>query len=150
MTQEVTGTLKSNDNLVSRRMIFPLPPETAGADSEMEIYARFMRHLILVPNSKMEIKILSAIQFTADMLDISDALIAKTLVDLGLRAPRESFPSDYLEYADKTMLRSGWEVGGPSTATAELKAHWDSIGEDRFAAYRREPVIIETPMFVET
>ena len=92
---------------------------------------------------------LSAIQFTADMLDIGDALVSKTLVDLGLRAPRSAFPSDYLEFVDNSLLRSGWEVGGPTQATALLKKHWDNIGEDKFAAYRREPVSIEPPMFVE-
>jgi hypothetical protein len=145
----MTTTFKSNDNLVNTKTILPLPPEDMKARSEMEIYARFMRHLRLVPNSRQEIKILSAIQFTADMLDISDALISKTLVDLGLRAPRESFPVEYLDFIDKTLLRSGWQVGGPTAGSAELKAHWDEIGEDKFAAYRREPVTIEQPMFVD-
>jgi hypothetical protein len=169
----MTTTLKSNDNLLEGRqthkcedafqginIILPLPPEDMKATykapypqtegrAEMEIYARFMRHLRLVPNSKEEIKVLSAIQFTADMLDISDALIAKTLVDLGLRAPRSSFPAEYLDFIDKTLLRSGWQVGGPTASSAELKAHWDEIGEDKFAAYRGEPVMVERPMFVD-
>ena len=146
----MTNILKSNDNLGSHKIELPLPPENKDAASEMEIYARFMRHLRMVPNSKAEIKVLSAIQFTADMLDISDALISKTLVDLGLRAPRASFPSEYLEFLDKSLLRGGWEIGGPTESAAELKLHWDRIGEDKFAAYRREPVTIDRPMFVET
>ena len=154
----MTTTLKSNDNLLEGRhagkhegamVILPLAPD-AEARSEMEIYARFMRHLRMVPNSRLEIKILSAIQFTADMLDIGDALVSKTLVDLGLRGPRSSFPSDYLDFVDKSLLRTGWEVGGPTVSAVELKAHWDEIGEDKFAAYRGEPVTIERPMFVET
>jgi len=145
-------TYKSNDNRTDTHTQLPLPPESKEAHSEMEIYARFMRHLRMVPNSQMDIKILSAIQFTADMIDIGDALVAKTLVDLGLRAPRKAFPSDYLEFIDNSLLRTGWTVGGPSSSAAALKLHWDQIGEDKFAAFRRDvPIAIENEtIFIET
>jgi hypothetical protein len=117
-------------------IILPLPPTSALEASDMELYARFMRHLRNVPNSRMEIKILSAIQFTADILDHSDAHISKTLVDLGLRAPRVSFPADFLKFADQSLMRGGWEVGGPSASLQDLKSYWDSIGEGKFAAFR--------------
>lgn len=146
----MTSILKSNDNFMSENIILPMPPTEKQARSEMEVYARFMRHLRLVPNSRLEIKVLSAIQFTADMLDISDALVAKMLVDMGLRCSRRALPSEYLDFLDKALLRQGWEVGGASAASTELKAHWDRIGEDKFAAYRGEQVIAEPPMFVET
>ena len=144
----MVNTLKSNDN-TDKKVLLPLPPKDS-APSDMEIYARFMRHLRNVPNSRMEIKILSAIQFTADMLDIGDALVAKTLVDCGLRAPRQSFPTDYLEFIDNCLLRSGWEVGGPSASAVELKLHWDKIGEDKFAAVRRDVKIASQTRYVET
>lgn len=115
----------------------PVAPEI-GQDQEMEIYAFFMRHLRLVPNSRIEIKVLSAIQFTADVLDCSDAHVSRVLVDLGLRAPRMAFPADFLSYADAALMRSGWEVGGPSASLLALKTYWDTIGEDRFAAFRNE------------
>lgn len=143
-------TYKSNDNRNESTTLLPLAPEDKNAHTEMEIYARFMRHLRMVPNSRMEIKVLSAIQFTADMLDISDALIAKTLVDLGLRAPRKAFPSDYLEFVDKSLLRTGWEVGGPTKSASELKLHWDKIGEDKFAAHRHAVPVVSETLFVET
>ena len=136
-------SFKSNDNRVSSKTILPLPPESKEARSEMEIYARFMRHLRMVPNEKTEIKILSSIQFTADILDISDELVAKNLVDMGLRAPRSAFPAEYLAFIDKTLLRSGWQICGLIASSAALKAHWDKIGEDRFAAYRGRAVVSE-------
>ena len=105
--------LKSNDN--QSHIVLPLAPQQSiNATNEMEIYVRFMRHLRLVPNSRMEIKVLSAIQFTADMLDITDALVAKTLVDLGLLASRKAFPTAYLEFVDKSFLRKQWDLGAPS------------------------------------
>jgi hypothetical protein len=142
--------LKSNDNRVESNVVLPLPPLSAQADAEREIYARFMRHLRNVPNSCLQIKVLSAIQFTADMLDIGDSLVAKTLVDCGLRAPRKAFPSDYLQFIDRALMRSGWEVGGPSASAAELKNHWDKIGEDKFAAVRGDMPIPSETVFVET
>jgi hypothetical protein len=113
----------------------PLPP-AMEAHGEMEIYARFMRHLRMLPQSCTEIKVLSAIQFTADMLDLNDAIVSKTLVDLGLRAPRRAFPAEYLRHVDESLMRSGWEVGAPTKASQDIRAHWDAIGEDKFAPFR--------------
>lgn len=119
--------------LTDRDVILPLPSEAHGQDV-LDILNRFMRHLRHVPSSRRDIQILSAIQFTADMLDYSDAHVSKILVDLGLRAPRMAFPADFLRYCDMALMRSGWEVGGPSPSLTALKAYWDEIGEDKFAA----------------
>lgn len=86
----------------------------------------------------MEIKILSAMQFTADMMGYSDAHIAKILVDCGLRAARIAFPADFLDHADQSLQRTGWEVGAPDAALNALKGYWDDIGEDKFAGFKRE------------
>ena len=43
-------------------------------------------------------------------------------------------------------MRTGWDVGGPSNALIDLKNHWDDIGEDRFAAFRKSYVLQE-PLF---
>lgn len=131
------------------RFQFPYPNSTiAGQDIELEIYARFMRHLRHVPSSRMEIKILSSIQFTADMMDVGDALVSKILVDMGMRAPRRAFPAAFLEHVDAAILRTGWDAGGPSIAVIELKNHWDKIGEDRFAAFRRHQVMVDRERLV--
>lgn len=121
------------------RIALPLPPSSVRDDrAEMDVYARFMRHLRHVPCSRMEIKILSAIQFTADMTDHSDAAVARILVDLGLRAPRLAFPADFLRFADQSFMRSPRDVGGPSASLRELKVHWETIGESPFAAVSGE------------
>ena len=126
-----TVTLNKNNHAL------PLPPpDTMERREDMAIYARFMRHLRHVPNSRMEIKILSAIQFTADMLDHSDAHVGKVLVELGLRAPRLSFPADFLSFMDQAMMRSSWDIGGPSENMKELKQFWNDIGEDKFGAMK--------------
>lgn len=115
-------------------VLLPLPPDALERD-DMGLYALFMRHLRCVPNSRMEIKILSALHFTSDVLGSSDAHSAKILVELGLRAPRAAFPADFLKYADAALLRKEWEIGGASEAIRELRQHWDAIGESPFAAF---------------
>ena len=123
----------------TERIALPLPPPPGTeARFEMEVYARFMRHLRHVPNSRMEIKILAAIQFTADMMDASDALVAKTLADLGLRAPRKAYPVSFLDFADKAVSRSIWDNGPPPACVLALRDHWDRIGEDRFSILARD------------
>ncbi|MCB9989425.1 MAG: hypothetical protein H6868_08880 [Rhodospirillales bacterium] len=117
------------------KVILPLPPSNSDDKKfEMEVYARFMRHIRHVPTSRLEIKILSAIQFTADMMDQSDALVAKMLVDMGLLAPRKAYPGDFLEFADRSLQRAAWEAGGPTATVVALRRHWDRIGEDPFGS----------------
>lgn len=137
----VNAIQKDNTQISQKeeKHILPLPPcNVEGNKDGMAVYARFMRHLRHVPNSRVEIKILSAIQFTADMLDHSDAHIAKILVEYGLRAPRLAFPADFLSYADQALLRDEWQIGGPSKDLHELRDYWNSIGEDKFAAFKKK------------
>jgi hypothetical protein len=126
-------TLKANDNKEGYDPLFynlPLLPLSAKEAIDTEIYARFMKHLRLVPSRRIDIKILSAIQFTSDMMNLNDAIVTKTLADMGLRAPRSALPETYLEYVDLSLKRSGMEVGGPCASTISMQDHWDQIGND--------------------
>lgn len=129
--------LKINDDKDSAYVLLPMPPVGEGKAYEMEIYARFMRHLRHVPNCPMEIKVLSAIQFVSDMLDHSEAHVAKLLVDLGLRGPRKAFPASYLTFADHALVQGDWEVQGASAALKRLQNFWISIGEDQSSRVQR-------------
>ncbi len=131
--------MKANDNSLTESVVLPVPEihMATAAKNEMEIYARFMRHLRIVPNSRMEIKILASIQFVADMLDLPDAQVTKALVDMGLRAPRMALPGDYLDHADACLMRDDWDIGAANAALKSLQDHWGRIGEDRFAAFRK-------------
>lgn len=124
--------MKTDLPFQNHNVVLPIPPDAVPAmRNEMEIYARFMRHLRDVPTRRMEIKILSAIQFTADIMDRSDAEIARALVELGLRAPRLSFPAEFLKHADMTLSRKAWEIGAPSAAMRDLHDLWQKTGESQ-------------------
>jgi hypothetical protein len=128
--------IKNKEHTAFSGVVLPLPPDLYTDHDNMAVYARFMRHLRNVPSSRKDIRVLAAIQFTADMTGHSDAHIGKILVDLGLRAPRMAFPADFLRYADQALLRMDWQVGGPSPGLLALKAYWDETGEDRFAGLK--------------
>ncbi len=106
------------------RIILPHPDKFNISEEQWIIYRHFARHLRTVPISRMEIKILSSIQFTADMLNSSDAHISKELVEMGLRAPRAAFPVEFLDYIDAALMRYGWDIGAPSKSMIELRDLW--------------------------
>jgi len=135
--------MKQTDIVKTEEITLPLPPKL-NEGLALDVYARFMRHVRCVPNSRMTIKVLSAIQFTADLLDHSDAHVAKLLVDHGLRAPRMAFPAEFLRFVDQSLMREDWEIGGPTAAIKELQSYWASSGEDRFAGFRYDyPLRVE-------
>ena len=129
-TNDINATPRAK---LSERVRLPLMPEER-VGFELDVYNCFMRHLRQVTNSRQDIKVLTAIQFTADMMDLGDALVAKTVVDLGLRAPRAAFPSAFLDFADRALQRTAWDVGGNAQGSIlGLRDHWEQIGENRFA-----------------
>ncbi len=128
--------MKANDNQTHERIVYPLPPEDKEQHLEMDVYTRFMRHLRIIPHSRDEIKILSAIQFVATMTANSEAHVTKVLVDLGLRAPRFALPASYLDYADSAIVRSDQDFGSASNHLKDLDQHWAEIGEKRFPAFQ--------------
>jgi len=130
--------MKSNDNnFEGNNIVLPFPPTDMNASFEMEIYARFMRHLRTVPTSRPDIRVLAATQYVADMMNIEDSEVANVLVGLGLRAPRMSFPEAFLLAADNSLMREVHEVGFANPPMQELQSHWYKTGEDKFAAFRR-------------
>lgn len=136
---------------VFENVFLPLPPLVEGQTQELEVYGRFMRHMRLMPISDLNIKILSAIQFTADMMDMGDALVARMLADMGLRAPRRAFPSSYLDHVDRAMIRGDSTSPHYSVICAssvDMKRFWDEIGEDKFAAFKKEFLRAEIPVRV--
>jgi len=145
-----TNPVIKQDIAKDEHIMLPLPPPLGdNKEFEMEVYARFMRHLRHVPSSKTETKILSSIQFTSDMMHVGDALIAKTLLDLGLRAPRNAFPYPFLEFVDKTTQRGAFDYAPPPVSIVALKAHWDKIGECKFLGSLRTQYAVYKDGFYE-
>lgn len=139
--------MKANDNLYNNKVILPVPAMHTTSNEEMEIYARFMRHLRYVPNSRMEIKVLSSIHYVADMMRISDSEVTRVLIDMGLRTPRAALPDDYIEHIDNALMRDEWELGAANASIRSLRDHWVMIGEDRLAGFRRYYPLLSEDLF---
>lgn len=133
---------------IFENVFLPLPPLDGATKDVMEVYGRFMRHVRLVPNSNIYIKILSGIQFTADMMDLSDALVSKMLADMGLRAPRKAFPESYLDHVDRSLMRDITQTGSACESSIDMKRFWDDIGEDKFAAFQKDYPLVTIPLTV--
>lgn len=101
----------------------PIPPNQ-NKIFEHAVYSTFIRNLHHVPNSKMEIKILTSIQYAADQTNSSDAYVAKMLVDMGLRADRIAFPQSFIDHVENTVKRSRAEGFGLNAAYKTLFDAW--------------------------
>ncbi len=110
-------------------IMLPNAPFATHGD-EFVIHAAFMRALRAAPG-RLEIKILNAIQSCADATDNSDAYVSKILVDMGLRAPRLAFPSDFLDHIDAAVSRSRLHANPLNVPYVELIQHWQMTGDDR-------------------
>lgn len=119
-----TPVIHRSEAVPGSAFVLPSPPPE-GDGFERDVFNRFMHHVRAVPNRRMEIKILSAISFTADALSCGDELAAKMLADMGLRAPRRAFPASFLQFADNCLARARWDGTSlpPSSVTA-LYRHW--------------------------
>jgi hypothetical protein len=134
---------------ISDRIILPSTPNTSVESLEMAVYVRFMRRVAEVPNSRLEIKILHALQFTADMTGLEVIEVAATLVDCGLRAPRLAFPACFLAVADAALLRDRGTIGAAGSSLTDLKHHWGGLGEDIWAAaLQPQPLRVPQTLFV--
>ncbi len=116
--------LRSMFNKETDNITLPHAERVIVSPEKWYIYTRFMGHMRHVPVSRMEIKVLSSIQFTSDIMDASDAHTAKALIEMGLRAPRMAFPIEFLDYIDRSMMRRGWDIGAPTKGMIDQYDQW--------------------------
>jgi len=129
-------------------ILYPVPQANVDKAIEMDIYARFMRHLRLISHDQEEIKILTSIQFVSDMTASSEAHVSKVLVDYGLRAPRSAFPSDYLDYVDAAILKQRTVYGAPSDGKKNLVEYWKHIESPQRSQVRSSSERIEGEFYL--
>ncbi|PJB72068.1 MAG: hypothetical protein CO093_03835 [Alphaproteobacteria bacterium CG_4_9_14_3_um_filter_47_13] len=110
-------------------VILPSPPSSADMDSlKNEIYKCFMKSLYKFSSHNARPEILPAIESVSTTLDISTAFVAKTLTDLGLRAPRREYPASFLDFADHAHSKFIESYKTPSCIAA-LQDYWRAIKE---------------------
>lgn len=96
-----------------------------------------------------EMRVWSAIHKTADLTGNSEGVIAKTLVDYGLRVARASFPQDFLDHIDQLNIRShSNRIEELPESYADLIEFWAYGGEDPFAFIYGASQHYEIPSFM--
>lgn len=84
----------------------------------------FHRFMKLVDQRNENLAIYQAIQLTAQETGYSDMYIAKTLVEHGLKAPKEAFPESFSSFLKEKTELNPWAAGSMSYAQNKLAKFW--------------------------
>ena len=102
----------------------PMPPNVADRTA-FDYYQCFIRHMNNTPFPDDADKVADAIDRTANDTDSSPAYVARLLVGQGLRAPKSSFPDDFIYYVDGHIKRHNTPMSPVNDDIAELVNGWD-------------------------
>jgi len=105
---------------------FPIYTSKTSAE-DREIIQIFLSCYRDIQFQRDDTRILSAMEKTADVTGNSDGVIAKILVDYGLKAKRESFPHEFLNHIDACVMR-----GNISRSIINLIETWRDHGHSIF------------------
>lgn len=123
-------------------ILFPIIDDMMPKD-DCEITSLFLQGYRAIQFQRDETRVLSAIGKAGDMSGHSCGVVAKTLVDQGLRAGRESFPKEFLDYMDTATLR-----GSLNHAQNDLYNFWVEQGLSPFYVATHAAPQTQIPSFV--
>ena len=114
------GFIKHKNN----KIIMPYL-EQASSQEDREMVAIFLHYFRDNPIHDMDRKIYNAIEKAAKLTGYDSALVAKILVECGLRSSRRGLPQTFLDYVDVQVMR--FRACG---LCAELHNFWQEAEED--------------------
>ena len=127
--------MMQSDTIKALEINLPLPPEVSDG-GVLDIYTRFMSHLRCVPTSRMEIKVLAAIQLPVQLFQLhgETAYMAAGLGQFGLQlvVARRQFPAQPLgdelpaqQADDKADGHTGYrgDAGGDKHVLIQFHSH---------------------------
>ena len=121
------------NNKSKPHIIFPIYDHVSD-EKDREIIQMFLQRYRDINFMRSEVKVFNAIEKTADLSGNSDGVIAKILVDNGLRASRRSLPQDFLDHIDNLTLRMSAETYAISHQPfEELIEFWLEEGGDEYS-----------------
>lgn len=114
-----------------------LPALDGKADTlSRHFYAQFMHAFHAARGKTDETRILRAIETTAKKTGAAADIVAKTLVDCGLRAGQESFPPAFVTAVETGKPSSHWKTATLSAAQHALAQRWKHPAPARKAGPR--------------
>lgn len=131
----------------SRKIIFPIL-ENAKDNQEYEVINIFLIRFRDLNDCRDDVRVLKSIYKTADLTACSDGLVAKILIDHGLRAPRQSLPQEFLDHIDGLALRKTSLMSMKlKESYRDLKDFWINQGGNPFSFLHSIPAQSRIPSF---
>lgn len=126
--------MNKNNKINKPDIIFP-DLNMVKDHSEREIVQIFLQRFRDIPFPRDEMRVMQAIEKTANLTGYSDGVIAKILVDSGLRSSRISFPQEFLSHIDLLYLKKGRRNLSRKLkqSYADLKDFWQRSEENKFS-----------------
>lgn len=116
------------------QIIFP-DLNKAHDSFDKEVVQIFLQCFRNIQFPRDDMRVMQAIERTADLTGNSDGLISKILVDNGLRACRECFPQEFLSHIDLLCLKKGRRTLSQKLkkSHSDLKDFWRFNGDNKFS-----------------
>jgi len=129
-------------------IIFPMIGKGCE-NQDRDIIQIFMQSFRIQNHSRGEVRVFQSIAETSDVTGFSDGVVAKTLVDHGLRASRNAFPIEFINHVDRGSLSSTSQLTNYfKTSYRDLKDFWCDSGESPFAFLQSIPDRAQIPSFL--
>lgn len=104
---------------------YALPSLTAQADTlTRHFLMQFMHEFQKQREANTGLRIYKAIESTAGKTGNSPEVVARALVETGLRAERHSFPEKFITLVESNALTPRWNIGAITPHQRELLDFW--------------------------
>jgi hypothetical protein len=110
---------------------FSLPAVTGNADTlTRHFLTQFLYEFRSQRGRDSYYRIYTAIENTAKKTGNAPEVVARALVESGLRAARESFPGSFVETVEKKSAEPQWNIGALTPQQRELMSFWNTPATD--------------------
>lgn len=121
----------------SQQPAFSLPILDAAADTlARHFWSQFMHEFQRQPDINPGTRIFAAICATAQRTRSTPEAVARTLVESGLCAGRDSFPKAFVAQIEARRARPKWDIGAITQRQRELLDFWTRPSMDYKPARR--------------
>lgn len=117
---------------------YTLPALPATADTlSIHFYTQFMHEFQRQRNADPYFRIYAAIESTAKKSGNAPDVVARSLVESGLRASKESFPGSFVATIEQSSAEPTWHISAATPQQRELAASWGIVPASGYKRARR-------------
>lgn len=101
-----------------------LPHPSIEETTESRCCYTFGRFYKILRGKEPAQRVLKAIGLTSEEIGFSPVYVARTLVEHGLRAPKDSFPHGFIDFVESKSGMDPWAAGAMTYAQNKLAKFW--------------------------